>query len=284
MNPPPIPQLDYAPPHPSRGRWFKRTFLAFLVLSNLYFAFDKWGGGLRLQARMLRYQQQCLRFAQPPTRVVLSTNPSQMAFLLSQGYDEPASMGGPNIAHLTFDPTAIDVLHQFDNLSNEIESRSRTPATAIGGIFAAPSDVNQTDPLVYLHKRTSPSGHVRLVGCSASFFLLPKTFAQIEAFAIEPASVFGLRRKCELAQAAAPLRLKQATDYGWIQLFAGQADPTNPARFTIQYETPEGHGDVEGILMDDDAVQLRIADGPLAAPANIPTQANASSEIRSHRQ
>ena len=52
-----------------------------------------------------------------------------------------------------------------------------------------------------------------------------------------------------------------------FRLFAGQPDPADASRFTIDYEVAGGRGTIEGRLTPDDRVTARIISGPLAGQA-----------------
>jgi hypothetical protein len=52
-----------------------------------------------------------------------------------------------------------------------------------------------------------------------------------------------------------------------VRLYAGQADPTDPSHFTIEYATEKvagvwDHGVVDGWLRDNDTLALKFRPGP----------------------
>lgn len=50
-----------------------------------------------------------------------------------------------------------------------------------------------------------------------------------------------------------------------LRLYAGQADPANPSRLTIIYETDGQRGTVEAVLTDELDLRFRVLDGPRAS-------------------
>lgn len=56
----------------------------------------------------------------------------------------------------------------------------------------------------------------------------------------------------------------EALPFGGLRLYAGQPDAADESHFTIDYQTPDGRGTIDGWLMHDDTVKLEVRDGPAA--------------------
>ncbi len=224
---------------------------------------------------MLIAQRRCMKYSQPPTRIMFDSDPSRTAVLLSQGYGQPPNFFwvGNTLPSYCFYPATKDAFDAFETASANLDNWRNPPAPNAGWIFAnSPPDFS-TNSAVFLHERRSPSGHIRLIQCSTSVTDAGGDPIQLTVSAIEPASLTGLRKNC---RQNAPLSFLRAGDQRWLRLFAGQPDSDDASRFTIRYETNNGTGLIEEMLADDDGVQLRILSdplptlllGPASAPAN----------------
>lgn len=275
LLPPAIPRLDYAPASHARGqrlkRLLRRLFVAALVLSNLYFAVTKWGGRVRLQTHMLICQRLCMRFAEPPTRVVFENDPAKASVWLSQ-----AVYGPPRAGPFYFPMFAVylrtgEIFDAFGNACTAIEAQQPIGVPLTSGMSDISPDT--TGWKLFMSRRRSPSGHNRLVIVRGGLADSDPDLLSLEAFAIEPASLTGLPHSFSAGELRSLPMFSGGGPHHPLCLFAGQADAKNRARFTIAYDTPDGHGTVEGILGDDDGVRLKILDGPLTSSDAPPSAA-----------
>jgi hypothetical protein len=224
---------------------------------------------------MLLNQWQCMRYVQPPTRIAFSSKQPEATALIGQGYRPPdiyAATGFPPPP--AFFPEVEAVFQRFESASSLLEQRNAA-ATAVwgtgagGGLFA--SNTPDFNCAVFLHGRTSRSGHERLVVCENPTSAEVTPSIGLCASVIEPASLTGLRKWDTANSSVSPFPLLAQGDTRWLRLYVGQADPSDRARFTIHYATAAGEGNIEGTLTDADTVEFRIVDGPLVVGSAGPT-------------
>ena len=103
---------------------------------------------------------------------------------------------------------------------------------------------------LFLHERTSPAGHVHLVGVGID----PSGGAP----STRPRGVVWYRfpgDRCPTLRYAYELGTV-APRPGRIKIFAGQPDPSDPSHFTISYELDGKPKTIDGWLNDDDTVRF----------------------------
>jgi hypothetical protein len=142
-------------------------------------------------------------------------------------------------------------------------------ARCVSGLRQLPIPYQFTSDLgdeIFVHARRAPGGHERLVVVAFNppgFVAGNRTPFTARAIArggwLRPLST---NFKAEASQL--PLEFVTSKDQP-LKLYAGQPDPTDEAHFTIDYETPAGHGTIDGWLHRDDTVTLTARDGPAAA-------------------
>ena len=126
---------------------------------------------------------------------------------------------------------------------------------------------------VFMHgRRATPGGPERLVRTGLSIHRtgrparlpggIPTTASQLVA---EPYSLATAGRTLRpLPPSHVAVAGIAAVPLGDLRLYAGQPDPADESHFTIDYETPDGRGTIDGWLMPDDTVKLEVRDGPAA--------------------
>jgi hypothetical protein len=119
---------------------------------------------------------------------------------------------------------------------------------------------------VFLHARTRPDGTPRLVRVHLNPYfggqMAPRSAVTISA-RCNPARPPFQRLATLNRRATRPLQIPLRPDQV-MRVYAGQADPDDPARFTIRYEIDDSPGTIEGRLEADDTVALSIVSAPAA--------------------
>jgi hypothetical protein len=235
-------RLDYAPPR----RWTRRrkriaALAAALVLIGG--AGWRWGPDVRDRLNFLHRQLQCMKYEAPADRVVLSSEPSDIAALMGTsahfmkfayrvGHDTRLTAGTP--AYVWF---RSDAWKNF-------------PA---GGWEPGPA---------FLHGRKNDSGDKLLValelnpvGDDLHFYC--RTF--------EPASFFDAPRvpprKGRLDGTYHIRRCRVSP----VRVFAGQPDPRDSSAFTVKVESEGKAATVRGRMSADGTVSLAVEDEWLRA-------------------
>jgi hypothetical protein len=267
--------LNYADPiRPSFRRLTWRLFLLAWAAFTLYLAYDRMWPWLRVQAPMLLEQRRCLRFTEPKDRVVFDSDPSRVAGLMKlAGYRVAAARTA------AVSTVADDCLAAFDDGQGQAakldELRNFRPDTGGGsafwggggGLFGRGPDA---EAVVFLH-RLNAGGPDRLVVIQSSWYAPPgdpgSERAELSATVVVPASCMG-KPEILAGLPTQSCKLWAPASGQHMRIFAGQADPADPSRFTIDYQASDGRGTIEGRLRSDDTVEMKIASGP--APSVLP--------------
>jgi len=213
------------PPNPRIIRWLIRFgFLVISASSVAYFGPGWWGHYLYAhQVRSL--QQQCLMHTQAPDEIVYDTDPADRARLLALG-PEYRAFNDWAVFHV---PAAW---HDFR------------------GSYDCP------DGTAFVHARTSPAGHERLVAVD----IIPTGKASIElrGSVVDLAPRFDLKKLESCRRSMGPAGAEWAAKKnGLIRIFAGQVDPNDASRFTIPADFGEGAIEIRCRLRDDDRVDIQ---------------------------
>ena len=261
---PSAPQLDYGLSPPRRRKQLIRA--AVLVAGvMLGLAGYKWGPIVWQQGPILFWQRQCMHYSASPEQVVYEEDPSEVARLLTgERYTRYRLMRGSFT-----DPTPVKTL----------AAAARMPTRWTRLIELAPPKFplpgRMSGAILFLHERTSPSGHRRLV-CVRYY---------AENYSFTPQFVPGYNCEVQVITpatwTAAPASTSSSGAFvGWnlqvnlpvpanfprspprVRIYAGQVDPDDDARFTVRYEM-WGQSDVlDGRLGDDDTVSLTPRQAP----------------------
>ena len=124
---------------------------------------------------------------------------------------------------------------------------------------------------IFIHGRRAAGGPERLVIVSAADQLIrrvadsaapPAGRPVLHARVVRPAT--WAAGEAELSSRAVSVGPLSAVPYGGLRFYAGQPDPMDLSHFTIDYDTPDGVGTLDGYLMPDDSVTIEARDGPAA--------------------
>ena len=249
------PPLEYAPPPPKRRKVIRRLVLLLLLLSvaapAVYHRKRIWH-----QGRVLYWQHKCLTYTAPVDQVVYDEDDYNISPLLKRaGYrgwpvPHPPNAGAP-VAPL---PPAIATF-AAPPLAPFIQTG------VLPGWLAPPAGAT-----VFLHERTSKTGHRRLVLIlRAPVHDAPFMHAfGLNAIVITPAGLTTRPKYPDPPMVAFSWigNLTRPPTTG-LRFYAGQPDPRDDSRFTIRYDLSGGTGEIEGKLKDDGkTVSLQITSGP----------------------
>lgn len=268
-----VPELHYSPRSRRSWRQGHRLIAALVVLAIVVVvvvALCRFGPSAYTRARLLHFQRQALRYSPPPDRVVFEEDPARAATLL--GSTDGYVGGGPELtpqpAANGFFRIACHRPHQFAR------------------VF--PSDLRG---VAFMHSRTSPAGHERLVVVPCGYV---RSYGSGYAVMVgSPIVVIpaGWRTDAVVLPPPYPgiFRMEEP-NWTWgpdgrrefragFRLFAGQPDDNDRSHFTIGYEfrrfaiddqerfsdesPPWVRGTIDGWLRDNDTVELKVRDGPL---------------------
>jgi hypothetical protein len=186
------------------------------------------------QYQAISCRQQCLDYQAPPDQVVFEEDPAVLPTLANVPLYEQG-VGGR--------------LH----IIPQLWKREDPSAPSQGTIF--------------LHARTSPSGHVRLVALDVNVqpgMWIASTGDVEDKSLLETVIVPG--------QGFSHDTIKQnSKNIMWIcpshtvpmRFFAGQPDPTDASHFTVDYQRSNSRATLDGYLNDDDSITLKIHQGSL---------------------
>jgi hypothetical protein len=251
--------LDYAPASPKRRKWLRRGTVLGIILACASAGW-RWGPAAWRQGRILYRQQQCMTYTVGPDVVVYEEESTAAAKLLSSGSEyRPSRFLRP----LGLDETPITITaaahapmcwDHFAAANGWGTSRVAGPLMLLG---AGPSLWST----IFLHERTSPSGHRRLIDLE---------YSAIDSF-FTPMFLNGHNcRVCAMSPATLwkPLIPLTSDDdieiKGYVpqrppnvRIYAGQPDPADPSHFTIRYEMWGKDDIIDGYLQDDDYVRIK---------------------------
>jgi hypothetical protein len=267
--------LEYAPAVRSR-RWVYRAVFASLLL-GLCFGGWKWGPTGWRRAEVLYWQHECLQFSLPPDAVVYEEDPAGVAALLAGNPQyHPYPFKRRSSQHAAPSPATAAALgvSDWDKLTAALPGFYSPPIMQgpRGYVFFTPTALPGSPPpvikpaVIFLHERTSPGGHRRLVCVSYG--------SQDDTFSAQ--FVHGLN--CDTFTVAPGTwgRPPALIPNGWgydiltewprkpplVRIFAGQADPNDRAHFTIRYQIWGQEDVLDGRLLDDDRVTLDFRKEP----------------------
>jgi hypothetical protein len=250
--------LEYAPA-PLRWRKRVRFILLMLFLIGSAFCAWRWGPYAWHQSKLLYWQRRCINFSQSPDIAVYEEDPAAAATLLKDSSYSPYPLNrvkDPNDqSHRV--TAAVFIPLCWNKLSALNVNPPPFPANSIAG---------SPEAIIFLHERTSPAGHHRLVGVNygpeattfqpaflegynyytfagtPATWTKPITFAR-RFFVIDIISGFPIHP---------PL----------VRIYAGQPDPNDSSHFTIRYQIWGQEDVLDGRLGDDDQVTLTPRHSP----------------------
>jgi hypothetical protein len=224
----------------------KRIALWF-VLPPAALALLVWGYvPVRDKFTFLHHQSRCMAFDLPAATVAYTEDPAAVARLTGGA----ASGGGWATA-----------LYNGKSVAYYLAPRSLVYLEQSG---ACP--IPQGTGPVFLHARRSRSGPQRLVVVKTdvmrNYRLVRSDIPDhlLDVSVVWPATTSSranLTRSLWQPPGGSP-------DFGTLTLYAGRPDSADESHFTIDYQTPDGRGTIDGWLQPDDTVKLQVRDGPLA--------------------
>jgi hypothetical protein len=225
--------LDYAP-HPVpllRRRRVRVAIGAAAIVLTLGWLAASFGRALLDNVDYWRLQRACLRYTAPSDRVVFTTRSAEANALARQG-------GG---FHGFYLPGRFDI--------------AGYEPPELRHLFGFSGMVILGDPgrnVAFLHERTSPNGHRRLIILCADGTAAGRTMG-LWSTVLEPVSVLSSRRH-QYSAVFAELFHDVTGDF---RVFAGQPDPNDLSHFTIGYELAGTPGIIDGWLEDSGDVRLK---------------------------
>ncbi len=287
--------LTYARDDSRRLRkWARREFVLAWVGVTLYLAYDRWSGPAALRVQFWKEQRRCLQYAEPPDRVVFDSNPPRTTPLGGlPGYRGGSPMeallldnAAPPPKIVTLSAQASDLLAHFIAARDDVNSRETLldlqPSDPTGNTYRG-TFVDEKF-VVMMHRRTPARGAAALVVIYANwrmgrppdplFHQVPEAVRPTErdyitfdaaiipagpladvSQPIEPALVAGVRLM-------GTQRVRFTEPRHWLRLYAGQPHAHDAAHFSVDYETERGRGTVDGELLSDRTVRMRVVSGP----------------------
>lgn len=245
-------RLEYGPVRAAgRGRRYLWPLLAGLAVVTGVILWNRYGPAVQERARLLSWQDRCLRFSPPADTI---------------GYDDdvnraPALLAAPNYA-----PPRTSVSWPREKIWGW-----RPPAMAV---FSPPAlrerPLYGRTTAVFLHARHDGQGRRRLVHIDVTAHLTPSwTGGTLEstralrfwANARRPASWTTDAHDTGYSHCLT-LSLPAHTEF---RLSAGRPNPADLSHFTFEYEMNGWTGGViDGWLRDDGTVEMKVWNGPAA--------------------
>jgi hypothetical protein len=249
----PAPILTYSAP-PRRRRWARRLVPA-VILCLLVITGWHWRREMLRWVELQYFQRVCLRCQRPPEQVVaLAGTPEDVTALAARDPAYVVESDGSTPVY------AAQTVRQYDRLSELLEPQWRQGIFSFG---SAKPRLPAAAPLVstiFLHERTSPAGHIRLVEvimcrCQHGTYwaLWPTTYE------------CGWRGPREIPRAEStdlatvesyPIGHRPVPAYNDMRFFAGQPDAADPSRFRIRYQVDGTPGWIDGRLLDDEGIEM----------------------------
>ena len=251
----PLP-LDYAPQVPLLRRKRVRVLIVLVSLVTLSIWAWKRGPQTWRAAQYWYADYRCASHALPPGQVVYEEDPLRSAALLKRsGYaliPRPTSAvegAVPRSAAAGYMPPAWDELLR---------------QTGKGPIVRC-----QSEAVLFLHARKSPNGNRRIVAVHIDGSTTPSAslsnlinfrypYVVVPAADGKPPTLVARFPMCGTGFVYPDPSITLAP----MRFYAGQPDPNDESRFTIDYELPQGRGTIEGKLTDADFVSMQVLDGP----------------------
>lgn len=235
----PAPDVLGAPAHPpllEYGRGpvpLRRRARRLMPLVVLIGALLMGGAEARRHAELLSLQRYCARYAVPADEVVYEAR-----------------------LEVVSDPHRPEALAELVELPN---STHPTPGPWQElARWAGEKPLLDAGPVLFLHERRSARGERRVVCVEYAGAWNP-----LIARTVKPGTPLS-RPIFEPIQYSPAINL---TNCHRLRFFAGQPDPADDSRFTIGYEMDGRVGTLEGQLLEDGDIALRVLDGPAAAAA-----------------
>ena len=228
-------ELEYEPRSRTRGRKFLRAAIIPLLMVGAYYA---WRNAplLLTRARLLHLQNQCSRFSEPAGTVA---------------YEEQPTLLEPRAAATSSSPSS-DILYRLASHAPV----GRAPPQLVRLIPGTDGSLT-----LFLHARRA-GGPRRLVVVTVLGRTIDPQIFHSPGGSLCVASVYSvasLRRDVvQLSSRHFALYPLPLAPLGNLKFYAGQPNPDHESHFTIDYETHERRGTIDGWLLPDDTVRLQL--------------------------
>jgi len=241
-------ELRYAPRHGIARRLFARrdVLIALAIIVAVIAGFlilpSQWQA-MRMRQYLRRLAQArtaCLTVSYPAGTIVFDDDPARSNPLMASGKyvsTHPSLGRGGSFALL---PTpAWDVY-----------------ASMQGGVGSTSSGGGRVAPVVFLHERTSPAGHRRLVVVQFGRMIGTDPFNRLFLYPYADPRTAAGQRMLEMGR----------TPTETTTLYAGQPDASDASHFTIDYVLNGRTETIDGWFNDDDTVSLLPRCGRITYP------------------
>ena len=197
-----------------------------IVCASLLAYFDPRAWGYFLYTNQVRtLQRECLTYTPLPDQIIYDTDPADREKLLALG-PEYRAFNDWAVFHV---PAAW---HDFR------------------GSYDCP------DGTAFVHERTSPAGHQRLV--AVDIIPIRKDAVRLRGSVVKLAPIFDIKKLegCRRAMGKSTDEwIARSTQF--IHIFAGQIDPLDASRFVIPADFGDGVKLIHCRLLDDDTVDIQ---------------------------
>jgi len=244
--------LDYAPVPP---RWRKRArrIVCGLTLLAMVFCAWRWGPYAWHQSQLLYWQWRCVNFTASPDTVVYEEEPGAAALLLKR---------------LDYSPYVLHRRLDFDSPAHKVQAAAFYPQCwrtldtmamlSARNSFIGSNGLNGggVGAIIFLHERTSAAGRPKLVCVNymEDTYGFNGTFVRGNNYVECVASPATWTKPLTPSQCGwqLSLRIEFPTHAPLARVYAGQADPNDPAHFTIRYQMWGQEDFLDGRLQDND--------------------------------
>ena len=226
------PPLAYAP----RGRWAwrlpRRYVLAAAGVALAIVAW-RWSGDAARAAQVLYWSRQCMHYSPPANLVVFEQDATEAARLMGAGAGYQLTNAGE-----------ADPPHAW---------LSPAPYAYVPQSGWAPQ-------VAFMHGRRSADRPARLVVVELLAMREPHTINHTVLFHPRVFATSLVRPPTQVRRNEDTIRISLAPDER-LRIFAGQPDPRDPSRFTVECVIAGDRGTIEGVLQADDVVSFRPVAG-----------------------
>jgi hypothetical protein len=198
-----------------------------------------------------------MEYRQPADTVVYEEQPSAAAALLATGVGYTPYLlqrGGPGTSSVAITSAASHGPRCLGYFITESVARGT------GGVWGEIIDGSRP-AVAFLHERTSPSGHTRLVFISyyPGVHTFISKFSAMEDYLSEvftPASLSTSPQCAPQPLNYEDVKKTRPQHPPLVRMYAGQPDPADPSHCTIRYQMWGQEDVLDGKLNDDDTVTL----------------------------
>lgn len=267
---------------PRRRRVFWPVVISLLICSDVYFIADRFAPSAIPTVERLWRQHRLMGFGESSDRIVFAPG-GYPGFDSAHGYVQDVAdlNAGPQLSwnlhgavapglHPPAAERPAAIVHsaaagkrEADFLAAEESWNSLHPwllSSIIPGSFGVGADDAPAVPefTIFAHGLRLPSGEPRLLFVRLGWHPHKGYLLQFNAEIFSP----GTWSATSKGISSSLFCVRSPHQSAELRLYAPQPDSSDPSRFTIAYELPEGSGVIEGQLMDTDAVEWKIVSGP----------------------